>query len=96
LENTIKPYLKWGKDHNVPLFVGEFGLYYKCFEDNRGGLNWVADMLSILKENQISFTYHDYHEVGFGLYRTPGNLSPDPTTLNQGLADLFRQSLPEQ
>lgn len=91
LETQVNRYLAWGHAHGVPLFLGEFGLHHPCFENDRGGLRWVEDMLDIADESGLSFTYHAYHEDGFGLYR--GNGKVDPANANQGLIDLFTRKL---
>jgi endoglucanase len=76
----------------VPLFWGEFGAIKNAFEDERGGLRWVNDMLDLLLERQLSFTYHDYHEDSMGIFIGDKGL-PDPNHANQPLIDLFRQKL---
>ncbi len=92
LENALSHYFSWGASKNVPLFLGEFGAGVHCFENDKGGTQWVSDMLDILKANNISFSYHDYHEDSFGIYYGYGTL-PDPANANQPLIDLFTQQL---
>jgi endoglucanase len=90
LARQLQRYVAWGHAHGVPLFVGEFGLHRPCFE-GRGGLAWVADMLDLLEENNLSFTYHAYHEDGFGIYAGSGPV--DPARANQALITLFSRRL---
>jgi endoglucanase len=92
LKNEISYFLQWGIDNNVPMYVGEFGLYNECFKDNKGGLNWVKDVIEILKNANINFTYHDYHETGFGIYKGDERL-PDPDYANNELIVLFKNEL---
>jgi hypothetical protein len=82
--------MKWGRDNNVPIYVGEFGLNNECFKSGKGGLNWVSDMLDLLNASGVSYTYHDYHEPAFGLYLNDGAL-PDPARANQALIDLLTE-----
>jgi len=91
LASQMNRYLAWGHAHGVPLYLGEFGLHHPCFEDDRGGLQWVEDMLDLADQNGLSFSYHAYHEDGFGLYRGSGKI--DPGKANQGLIDLFTRKL---
>ncbi len=91
LESVINELDAWAKAKNVPLYMGEFGAGYPCFENNKGGLNYVKDMVSIAKAKNIHFTYHTYHEDNFGLYRGYG--IPDATNVNQPLIDLFTEIL---
>lgn len=81
----------WAKAKNAALYMGEFGAGTPCFENDKGGLRWVADMYDILKTNNIHFTYHAYHEDAFGLYLGGG--LPDPTNVNQPLIDWFTNNL---
>jgi endoglucanase len=91
LASEVGRYVAWGHAHRVPLFLGEFGLHHPCFEADRGGLAWVADMLDLAAENGLSFSYHAYHEDGFGLYRGGGAI--DPARANKELIDLFTRKL---
>jgi endoglucanase len=85
----LKRYLDWGTRNNVPLYVGEWGLYKRCFDESKGGLNWVSDMMSLLHTAKVHFTYHTYHESSFGLYRSD-NALPDPANANTDLIKLFK------
>jgi endoglucanase len=92
MESILKKFADWGKLKNVPIYMGEFGAGIHCFQNNKGGLQWVSDMIDIAKANNFYFTYHTYHEDNFGLYFGYGTL-PDPTKVNQPLIDLFKQKL---
>ncbi len=92
LTQELEAYFAWGRKHNVPLYLGEFGIIKASFEEGRGGLSWVSDMLDILLEKKIHFAYHDYHEVYFGLYFGDHTL-PDPNNANTPLIDLFKTKL---
>jgi endoglucanase len=92
LESVMKNYVDWAKTKNTPLYMGEFGVGYHCFENNKGGIDWVTDMVAIAKANNIAFTYHTYHEDSFGLYYGYGT-PVDPTRSNQVLIDLFKTKL---
>jgi endoglucanase len=92
LEFILKKFADWGKQKNVPIYMGEFGAGIHCFQNNKGGLQWVTDMIDIARANGFYFTYHTYHEDNFGLYFGYGTL-PDPLQVNQPLIDLFEQKL---
>jgi endoglucanase len=91
-ETTLNRYFDWANAKNVPVYMGEFGAGIHCFQNNKGGLQWVTDMIDIAKANNLHFTYHTYHEDSFGLYFGYGTL-PDPAKVNQPLIDLFRDKL---
>lgn len=88
LEFILDKQVKWAERKNVALYMGEFGAGYPSFQNGKGGLQFVEDMVSIAKEKNIHFTYHTYHEDNFGLYLGYGSL-PDPSNVNQPLIDLF-------
>jgi endoglucanase len=92
LDYTLKKFADWGKVKNVPVYMGEFGAGIHCFQNNKGGVQWVGDMIDIARSNQFYFTYHTYHEDNFGLYFGYGTL-PDPSQVNQPLIDLFKLKL---
>ena len=92
LAQELDAYVAWGEVHNVPLFLGEFGAIRAAFEDDRGGVRWVKDMLDLLDERNLHYTYHDYHEQSFGLYYGDDAL-PDPANANPPLIELFTSEL---
>ncbi len=92
LEFIMDKYATWAAQKNVPLYMGEFGVGNPCFQNNKGGLVWVTDMIDIAKAKGINFSYHSYHEDSFGLYFGYGTL-PDPSQANQPLIDLLKIKL---
>lgn len=89
LEREVNKFLDFGRKHNVPMYCGEFGAINNCFKDDKGGLNWVNDMLDIFTRYNVPFTYHAYHEDAFGLYY--GYNSPiDHNNGNMALIKLFK------
>jgi endoglucanase len=92
LEQELDAYAAWGKKHQVPIFLGEFGVIRHAFQDGRGGEHWVGDMLDLLLARKMSFTYHDYHEEHFGLYLGEGTL-PSDRQLNKPLYAVLKKKL---
>ncbi|MDQ7016783.1 MAG: glycoside hydrolase family 9 protein, partial [Gammaproteobacteria bacterium] len=86
--------LQFAIDNNVPLNVGEFGTSVQNFNANRGGLNWVTDMLDLFQQYGVNAQYFDYHSQVFGIY---SNLYgyPKVTHLNNVLVTLFQTKLPD-
>lgn len=83
---------------NKPLYIGEFGAYYPVFEENpaginRGGAEYIKDVLNIFTEEKIGFTFHAYHEEAFGLYQSSPWVYPDDKDLNQELYQIFINEL---
>lgn len=80
------------EQHNVPINVGEFGVFQTTFlSENAGGAAWIQDMLELLIENKINFAYWDYHG-SWGLYTDFWHY-PDPADINGTLADRFYTTL---
>ncbi len=91
LRYEIEKFVNWAKKKNVPLYMGEFGTGFPSFQNGKGGVTYVEDLLDLAKEYNIHFTYHTYHEDNFGIYR--GHQKPDPANVNQSLIDLFTEKL---
>jgi endoglucanase len=98
LADMMAPYLAWGEAHDVPLFMGEFGVYKACFADDKGGLDWVRDVYDLATGDGASggarvaaLSYHQYHEDAFALYYGTGPV--DPGHANQPLIDLLTARL---
>ena len=81
-------YEQWADTKKVPLYMGEFGAGLPCFENNKGGLTFVRDMVSISMEKNIHFNYHVYNGGYFGIYTLDAN--QPPYFINQPLIDLFK------
>ena len=91
LEGLLADVIAFSKQYDVPIFCGEFGAGRHCFEEGRGGEEWVSDMLDVLLENGVGFSYHDYKEYAFGLYYDEDG-SPEYRR-NDALADVFAEKL---
>jgi endoglucanase len=89
---VINQYTNWGLRKAVPVYMGEFGTGIYTFYNNKGGLQWVTDVLDISKASNLHFTYHTYHENDFGIYYGQTDL-PTITNANLPLIDLFKQKL---
>ena len=92
LKSRLGAYLDWSRRNDAALFLGEFGAIRACYENGRGGLVWMADMVDLLTEAAIPWTCHAWHEDSFGLYRGGGRL-PDPGNANQALIELLTHKL---
>ena len=80
--------IQFGEQNNVPINVGEFGVFQTTFlSPEAGGARWVTDMLDLLNENKLNFAYWDYHSL-YGLYPDPFHY-PDPADINRPLLDVF-------
>lgn len=88
LDYRLQPFIDFSQTNNVPLYLGEFGLYRDCFLAGKGGLNWVRDMVELMNEYGLDYTYHAYHEYSFGIYQD-GTCLPSIATANRELIELF-------
>ena len=93
LESTILPYVHFSREHDVPIYLGEFGVIRAGFENENGGVQWVSDMIDLCMRYNIGFNYHAYHEWSFGLYYDYGGILPTDQNMNKELAQLFKLKL---
>ena len=92
LAQGLDAYLSWGRAQNVPVYLGEFGTIRASYEEDRGGLRWTGDMLDLVLERNLSFSFHAYHDDQMGIYYGDDTL-PDPGNANTALVSLLRQKL---
>ena len=90
LAASLDKFTAWGAAHDVPLFVGEFGLIHYCFEDGRGGTNWVNDMLDLMDQRSLNYTYHVFHEPAFGIFQSDASIYPNEADMNAELVEALR------
>jgi len=82
LLGRIKAAVDWGRDHHVPVLLGEFGAYAKVSPpDSRA--RWFAAMRSTLAQLNVPNALWGYDDsFGLGRRREPdGSLWLDPVTL---------------
>jgi endoglucanase len=77
----------------VPVNIGEFGISLATFENNKGGLIWMNDVLDLFKQYNINAQYFNYHGNAYGIYRNVIGF-PDPDAANKQLIELFQKKLP--
>lgn len=92
LESVLDEVQAWTNAQDRPVYVGEFGAGGPCFENNKGGLVWATDMVDLLLEKNIHFTYFDYHGDTFGIYLGFGGL-PNPANVRQDMINMFTEKL---
>jgi endoglucanase len=92
LEELFTDLGAWGRAQGLPMAVSPVGTARPSFDNDRGGLAWVSDMIDILREQRLSWAYLGYRDQDFGIYTNPTG-EPDPETVNQPLVDLFTEKL---
>ena len=91
MASSLKEYLDFRKQNQVPLYMGEFGVCLPAWEENTGADQWVTDMLNFCLKENLHFNYHSYRDYHFGLYRSPIGTANNPR--NEELADIFKKML---
>lgn len=91
LESKIKLYADFSMEHDVPIYLGEFGVIADGFKNGGNGVGWVADVIDICRKYDIGFNYHAFHEEAFGFYGNSPLELPDKK--NEELAELFEKVL---
>ena len=61
LKKHIQQYVQYSKKHDIPIFVGEFGVHYR--ENVCGEVKWLDDVLDIFNKNDIHWTYWTYKAI---------------------------------
>ncbi len=92
MDHLLTQRLAFGNQQGVPMAVTEFGLTRACFDDDRGGLNWLRDMVSVLDAHDLSYVFFTYHNNSMGIYGDESML-PDPSTEIAAISNFFRQTL---
>lgn len=89
--------LQFYLDANVPVNVGEWGLSPFAFTPQRGGLNYVRDVLALFEQYHLNSQYWVYSRFNnYFIYKNagPGYYDwPSPENANQPLVDLFTEIL---
>ncbi|KAL7717097.1 Glycoside hydrolase family 5 protein [Entamoeba marina] len=70
----------------------EFGATKYSYDNERGGDQWVSDIMDLSVEYDIGFDYHNYHGV-FGLYTNGAGL--EKADLNELLLEVLTTKLKE-
>lgn len=64
--------IDFAASRNLRLYLGEFGCLPGCGRENR--LNWLSDVVSLCRENGISYCYWEYNRI-FGFADGNGNVT---------------------
>lgn len=97
LRSYITSIANSAKNNDVPMALFEFGAMWQCFEEdqlnggNMGGSQWVDDMITILRQNNIHWAYWCYHNEFMGLYPTNDwSVSPNSNDIITPLKEILR------
>lgn len=67
LENIFNQAINLEELNGKPVYVGEFGA--SAIRDKDGALRWTEDVLSIMNQKGLHYTYHNYkHQQTYGYY----------------------------
>jgi hypothetical protein len=89
--------LQFYLDADVPINIGEWGLSPFAFTPQRGGLEYVRDVLALFEKYNLNSQYWVYSRfINYAIYKNagPGYYAfPSPENTNQPLIDLFTEIL---
>jgi aryl-phospho-beta-D-glucosidase BglC (GH1 family) len=83
------------KKHNAPVICDEFGVYTPV--ELQAQLRWYEDLLSVLKELDIGFSYWNYKNLDFGIISIGEKLHENlpqygnPKRINNPVLDVLRK-----
>jgi len=66
LEFYLKRQLEFGRAHHAPMFVWG-GALKGCFTPEKGGLEWLADVVSLFDANRLQWALWAYRDDNFGI-----------------------------
>ncbi len=87
LEERLQAGLRFSAENNVPINIGEFGVFASTFPEQRGGLVWTKELLELMIENKINFEHWSY-QGAWGFYADDWHY-PDAASARQTLVDVF-------
>jgi len=67
LEKEIEEWINLAIQADVPLNMGEFGVNWYGWQENRGAVQWYTDVFSIAMDKGLHFQSWAYHDI-FGIY----------------------------
>ena len=70
LAAMLEPVLAFQREHQVPVFCGEFGVYLKAARPDQ--LRWMQDFCDLLVEHGLGFTYWSWRGMDYGLHYEQG------------------------
>ena len=95
LRAEFRKLLRFGERHEVPMSVMEFGLVRDTFEiEGRGGDRWIADMLEIFDDHDVSFSLWNWHGPSMAL--NTGDYGEEPPTPNTPFIEVVQETLADQ
>ncbi len=81
ITHFIQQAVDWSKSNNVPVWVGEFGVYCKQ-TPRQSKLQWIKDVKDIFQQNHIGWTLWAYDDCfGLGAKKTNGKIIYDKEVL---------------
>jgi RimJ/RimL family protein N-acetyltransferase len=66
LEFYLKRQLEFGRAHQAPMFVWG-GALKGCFTREKGGLDWLTDVVSLFEANHLQWVLWAYRDDNFGI-----------------------------
>lgn len=76
IERMMQKALAVRARYGAPMYLGEFGVIRKGFDDGRNGAGWVRDVIDVALAAGIGVNYHSFDDPAFGL-SPPGKWNPE-------------------
>ncbi len=81
LKTRLNEVLAWGREHSVPLYCGEFGVFPKNAPPESRA-NWFRDFALVLKESGVGYAVWGWDDgFGFSRRRQDGKVVLDPVPI---------------
>ncbi|HEX9332586.1 MAG TPA: cellulase family glycosylhydrolase [Anaerolineales bacterium] len=59
---------EFGRAQNTPMAIWAFGALKSCYTENRGGLQWLKDVLELFNQQGVHWTLWGYYDDDFGIH----------------------------
>ena len=95
LANVLNPVNEFRKKYNAQVICNEFGVYAPV--ELQSQLRWYEDLLSVLKEMNIGYSYWNYKNLDFGIISIGEELHKNlpqydnPQRINNPVLDVLRK-----
>ncbi len=67
LKFYLERQLEFGRAKNAPMMVWAFGALKSCYIENRGGLQWLKDVMELFNRQGVHWTLWGYYDDDFGI-----------------------------
>ena len=69
ISNSLKKYVAFEEKYQYPIFISQTGIYGDAVKKGNGSTEYISDLMGVLTENNIGFSYQSFDGTSFGLFK---------------------------